>query len=55
MSRFRITWQRMVARLRGWVGSDKFLCDSCKLNYGDVCTRSERPNAVVCPEYAKKG
>ena len=29
----------------------RFLCDSCRYNYGDVCRRSERPNAIRCPDY----
>jgi hypothetical protein len=31
--------------------SERFLCDTCKYNYGDVCTRPERPNATRCPDY----
>ncbi len=31
-----------------------FLCDTCKLSYGSVCTRPERPNARKCPEYLPK-
>ncbi|RMH73817.1 MAG: hypothetical protein D6675_01325 [Gemmatimonadetes bacterium] len=29
----------------------RYLCDTCKYDYGTVCTRSERPNAVTCPDY----
>jgi len=35
-------------------GGGKFLCDSCKYNYRDACTRPERPNARTCEEYRKK-
>ena len=33
----------------------RFLCDSCRYNYGDVCARPERPNAVQCPDYRSTG
>ncbi len=32
----------------------KFLCDSCKYDYGHACRRPERPNAERCPDYKKK-
>lgn len=32
---------------------EKFLCDSCRYDYGDACTRPERPNARRCPDYKK--
>lgn len=35
-------------------GRGEFLCDDCKWNYGNVCTRPERPNATSCPEYKSK-
>jgi len=47
-------WKRFTSRLRTLVGGHSFLCDSCKFDYGDVCTRRERPNAVVCEDYEKK-
>jgi len=30
------------------------LCDSCRLDYGNVCKRPERPNARICPDYQKR-
>ena len=30
---------------------DKFLCDSCKYNWREVCTRPEKPNAANCQDY----
>ena len=30
---------------------DEFLCDTCMYDYGDACTRPERPNATECPDY----
>ena len=29
----------------------EFLCDTCKLSYGDACRRPERPNATECADY----
>ncbi|MFO1009413.1 MAG: hypothetical protein U1F29_05055 [Planctomycetota bacterium] len=36
------------------LGSKRYLCDSCKWDYGNACTRPERPNALKCPDYKKK-
>ena len=36
------------------VGSKRYLCDSCKWDYGNACKRPERPNALTCPEYKRK-
>jgi hypothetical protein len=33
----------------------EFLCDKCNLNHGDVCIRTERPNAKQCPDYVPLG
>ena len=30
------------------------LCDTCKNDYGNVCKRPERPNAMTCPDYERK-
>lgn len=32
----------------------RFLCDSCKYNYGNACWRPERPNATRCPDYRRR-
>jgi len=34
--------------------NQKFLCDSCKYNFGTYCNRSERPNATKCSDYKKQ-
>jgi hypothetical protein len=56
----------LVRRIRQWLRSiidtmagwwkakrapGKFLCDSCRYDYGDACRRPERPNATRCPDY----
>jgi len=37
----------------GALGGARYLCDSCRYDYGDACRRPERPNASECPEYRK--
>ena len=49
MRYFRRLRQRLRHALTG-----RFLCDSCKYDYGSACARPERPNAVVCDGYARK-
>lgn len=48
--------RRLIELLRRMfaLGSKRYLCDSCKWDYGNACKRPERPNAVKCPEYKKK-
>jgi hypothetical protein len=48
MNPIRAIAQRLRNLLTG-----RFLCDTCKYDYGDACSRPERPNAVVCPDYSK--
>lgn len=49
-------WQNRNSKnpLRLLRGKTEFLCDDCKWNYGNVCTRPERPNATTCPDYKPK-
>ncbi|MCK4533100.1 hypothetical protein KAU39_04885 [bacterium] len=41
-------------KLKSFLGGTKFLCDSCRYDWGDACTRPERPNATRCPDYKKR-
>jgi len=34
--------------------SKRYLCDDCKWDYGNACTRRERPNALRGPDYKKR-
>lgn len=43
--------QRLGQRIRLSFRGEKFLCDSCKYNWREACTRPERPNATNCPDY----
>ena len=49
-------WRRLAEALRRIfaLGSKRYLCDSCKYDYGNACVRPERPNALRCPDYKKK-
>jgi hypothetical protein len=49
-------WRRFTEALRKMfaLSSKRYLCDSCKYDYGNVCKRPERPNAVQCPDYKHK-
>ena len=44
-------FHRLLGTLRGLVSGGRPLCDTCKYDYGNVCTRPERPNALKCPDY----
>lgn len=44
----------LLQKIKYWI-SGRFLCDSCQYDYGDACRRPQRPNAVTCPEYKKRG
>lgn len=48
--------QRMVLALRRMFAKSggNYLCDTCKWDYGNACTRPERPNARTCPDYKKR-
>jgi len=55
MSRLMDGLKSLLARIRSWWlrvrAPGRFLCDSCRYDYGDVCRRPERPNATVCDDY----
>jgi hypothetical protein len=52
----------VLARLGRWLAQflrslapgQRPLCDSCRYDYGNVCKRPERPNAMRCPDYKRK-
>lgn len=48
--------RRLVEALRRLFAarSKRYLCDSCKWDYGNACTRPERPNALQCPDYKRR-
>ncbi len=52
----------MVARFGRWLAQlvrslapgARPLCDDCRYDYGNVCKRPERPNALRCPDFKRK-
>ena len=46
--------KKLLSLFRRVVPSGRPLCDDCKYDYGSVCTRPERPNAMRCPDYKKR-
>ena len=49
MSFLKLLLQRLKSTF-----SDAMLCDTCMYDYGDACTRQERPNARICPDYKRR-
>ena len=49
-------WNSFVDFLRrlAALGAASPLCDRCKFDYGDVCRRPERPNALKCPDFKRR-
>ena len=47
-------WKRLSQKLKLALKGEKFLCDSCKYDWGNACTRKERPNASYCLDYKRK-
>jgi len=41
--------------LKKALGMKIILCDSCKYDWRGACRHPERPNAVWCPDYEKRG
>lgn len=42
-------------RIKKMLGMKMLLCDSCKWDWRSACHHAERPNAVWCPDYEKRG
>jgi len=47
---FKRVWVSIKTAFR----KERYLCDTCKYDYGDVCRRPERPNAITCPDYKRR-
>ena len=58
MNRLAVWWQRFRRRYRQRLeqmnAPGKFLCDSCRYDYGDSCRRPGRPNVAQCPDYRRR-
>jgi len=53
LGKLRSVFRDLVRRLFA-LGPRRPLCDRCKWDWGDVCTRPERPNALDCPDFKKR-
>jgi hypothetical protein len=42
-------------RVKRALGMNPVLCEKCKWNWRSACHRRERPKAVWCPDYSRKG
>lgn len=52
---FLLRWiQGLWTRLKSLAGTGRPLCDTCRYDYGDACSRPERPNARVCSDYRRR-
>lgn len=49
LQRIALFFRRLFA-----LDGGEFLCDRCKYNHPNTCSRPERPNARVCPDYKGK-
>ncbi|MEJ2739415.1 MAG: hypothetical protein P8105_06270 [Dehalococcoidia bacterium] len=48
-------FDRLKLQINGWFGKREFLCDTCKWDWRGACRHQERPNAVWCEDYEKRG
>lgn len=46
---------RVKVKIKKVLGMNIILCDGCMWNWRGACNRPERPNAIWCPDYCKKG
>jgi len=47
-------WRWLAQFVRSLAPNSQPLCDTCRYDYGNVCRRPERPNALKCPDYRHK-
>ncbi|MCE5240084.1 hypothetical protein LLH23_16605 [bacterium] len=47
----RRCWRSLSSRFVRMKAPGRFLCDSCRYDYGNACRRPGRPNVTDCPEY----
>ena len=50
-----MSWlSKLLAALLGRFRGGAPLCDTCQYDYGDACSRPERPNAMRCADYKRR-
>ena len=47
--------QKIMFRIRKFLGMNVFLCDTCKWDWRSACHHPEHPNATQCTDYEKRG
>jgi hypothetical protein len=54
--KLRPNWaDKAKIRIKKMMGMNVLLCDSCKWDWRSACHNAERPNAIWCLDYEKKG
>jgi hypothetical protein len=54
--KLRPSWaDRAKISIKRMLGMNIALCGSCKWDWRSACHNPERPNAVWCPDYEKRG
>ena len=48
-------FDRLKIRIKMALGMKVILCDTCKWDWRSACHNPQRPNAVYCPDYKKRG
>lgn len=46
--------KKITRAIKRAFGLERFLCDTCRYDYRDACTRRERPNATKCDDYKRR-
>jgi hypothetical protein len=46
---------RLKIRIKRALGMKVILCDSCKWDWRSACRNPDRPNAIYCKDYQKRG
>ncbi|MFH1783516.1 MAG: hypothetical protein ABH868_01255 [bacterium] len=46
--------RNILCKMRNLLTGGRFLCDTCRYDYGNACLRRERPNATCCSDYKKR-
>lgn len=58
MNKLQRWWRRfrksVRQRLQEMKAPGRFLCDSCRYDYGTACRNPKRPNVSRCPEYRQR-
>ncbi len=48
-------WKKFTINVKKALGMRVILCDTCMFDWRGACRNRERPSAIVCNEYRKRG